>query len=239
MSKSSTRRKHPRISANALAQYMVSSDITRHRIIREAREPEEVRTTYYRDARNSVCAFLADPIRNPKHLATAEQNFKQRAGDPLLSCRQHEVAAQSVEVVHAIHGMRNELGKYQFIKAPWGKSFIMPMRGVDVSVRLDLLVHGVHRGIDQIGAAVLKMTKDDANSPLTLQRREDAGAYAAALVWLYVSQHLETDRTPSNKLCMSIDVRHGKAFVAPRRNSMRIRNLKAACQNIAALWDQV
>ena len=71
------------------------------------------------------------------------------------------------------------------------------------------------------------------------ERREDAGTYAAALVWLYVSQKLATDHTPNNNLCMSIEVRYAKAFIAPRKNSQRMSNLEAACKGIAALWGEI
>lgn len=231
------RRKNPRMSVNSLAEYMVSPESTRHNIIKRSREPEEVRTTRYRNARRAVCAYLVDPMRSASHIATAVTAFNQQAADPALSSWQHNVAEQSTEIVHAVQGMSNEVGRYNFVKAS-GRSHIMLICGVEVSVRLDLLVHDNSKGKDQIGAAVLKMNKD-ATTPVTLQRRKDAGGYAAALIWLYVSQHLHTNRIPVNRLCMSIDVRHGKAFIAPPRNSRRIKDIEAACTAIAALWDVV
>lgn len=38
-------------------------------------------------------------------------------------------------------------------------------------------------------ALVLRMTKDGAANPAADQRREDAGKYARALEWLFVSQN--------------------------------------------------
>ena len=215
----------------------MSPESTRHNIIRQSREPKNVRTTRYQKVRYSVCDYLADPIRNISHIAKAERDFNRMADDPDSTCWQHNVAEQSIEILHAVQGMNNELNRYNFVNAPAG-SRIMTISGVKVSVRLDLLVHGASRGEDQIGAAILKMNKD-ATTPLTMQRRRDAGAYAAALIWLYVSQKLQTDRVPSNRLCMSIDVRHGKAFIAPPQNSRRIKDIEAACLGIAALWDVV
>ena len=218
---------------------MVSTEAAKLKIIENAKYPEESVVLRYRRARRIVCDYLVDPLKSATHITNAEAYFRQRVNDLKLTCWQHNDAEQSIEIVHAIQGMRNELARYDFVRTPCNASRILPLAGVSVSVRLDLLVHRYSKGKDQIGAAVLKMNKYGPTTRHSAERREDAGTYAAALVWLYVSRKLQTERTPNNKLCMSIDVRYGKAFIAPRQNSQRISNLEAACKGIAALWDEV
>ena len=104
-------RKHPRISVNDLALYMVSSETARMTIIRRAKERPTYIATRYKDARNTICSFLADPIRNLSHLVTAEQMLDQRSKDASESCLRQDDARQSIKVLHAIQGIAEHLGQ--------------------------------------------------------------------------------------------------------------------------------
>lgn len=107
------------------------------------------------------------------------------------------------------------------------------LSGVEVSVYADMLVYSK----DQIGAALLRMTQDDASTDAAIEKRKQMGLYVATMVRLHVDQNIATDRKPANKLCMSIDVQHGEVFIAPNSNTRRMNDLTAACQMIAALWE--
>src|SRR5690242_17847056 len=75
-------RAQPRISANDLALYMVSSDTARMSIARRAKRPTIPPIIRYRDARTPICTYLADPVRSLQPLVTAEQTLQQRIDDP-------------------------------------------------------------------------------------------------------------------------------------------------------------
>ena len=99
-------------------------------------------------------------------------------------------------------------------------------------MRADLWVHGNRRGTDQIDGALLRMTQDDG------ARRDDMGRYGATLMRVHLDQNNPTDREPTNRLCMAIDVRHGQIFSAPNANARRMNDMEAACRVIHALWGQ-
>lgn len=107
------------------------------------------------------------------------------------------------------------------------------LSGVEISVRADLWVYGEHRGEDQIGAAIFRMTQDTGG------RRDDMGKYVATLLRMHLDQNNPTDRSPTNRLCMAVDVRHGEVITAPASNARRINDLEAACRVIHALWGRV
>ena len=199
MSESS--RKSPRISANNLARYMVVSETAKlSSIIRRARDPKAYITSRYGDARNAITGFLADRRRSLSRLATAEQAMNQRLADPSTRAKKKEDASLSIEVLHAIQGMQNQLAGYDFQPAP-ARQDKLHIAGVDISVKADLLVHGRSGKADHLGAALLRMTKDDATTDMAQDRRKRMGQYSAMLVYLHVMQNLDIgERTPKHTL---------------------------------------
>ncbi len=232
-------REHPRISANELAQFMVSSDTARIGIVKRSKFPQTVPIIRYRDARRALRAFLADQNRSLNHLVVAEDALRQRSDDPATSAMMKDDAERSIEVLHAIQGMGNQLGPLDFHPAPTNQNNLQ-LGGVEVSVQTDLLVHGSNnRSGDLIGAAILRMTADDAATDAARERRQSMGFYVATLARLHLDQNIATDRTPINRLCMSIDVQHGEVFPAPNSNARRMSDMENACRTIAALWPTI
>ena len=227
--------KAPRISVNDLALYMVSSDTARMGIIKRAKHPQTTIIIRYKDARPAICAFLSDISRNVNPLISAESMLSQRALDPSQSSLMKDDATHSIEVLHAIQSMANKLKAFDFQQSPAKQSKVV-LAGVEVSVYADLLVHGVTKGKEQIGAAVLRMTQDDAETESAKAKRKEMGLCVATLARLHVDQNITTNREPSNKLCMSIDVQHGEVFQAPESNTQRLKNIENACRFIALAW---
>lgn len=164
--------------------------------------------------------------------------LQQRIDDPATGPLARDDAQHSIEVLHAIQGMANQLSAYAFVGAAAQQE---PLRisGVTVSVRADLMVHGASRGVEQIGAAVLRMTMDDAATDAAIERRRSMGLYVATLARMHLDANNPSDRMPVNRLCMSIDVQHGEVFVAPNANARRTNDLESACRMIAAVWTSV
>ncbi len=234
----SRERERPRISTNDLALYMVSSETTKTTIIRRSKYPQTPAIIRYRDVRASINSFLTDPLRDIKHIVAAEEMFTQRVADTSLSAFVREDAQASIEVLHALQRLSNQLSPFEFINAPRDQQPLI-IEGVEVSVRADLLVHGQYRGDEQVGAAILRMTQDDAASNTARERRRNIGCYVATLAKLHVEQNLAGDRTPKDRLCMSIDVQHGEVFQNPQSSTRRASDLRSACRFIAALWPTI
>lgn len=228
----------PRISANDLALFMVSSTTTQLSIVKRAKYPSVPPLIRYKDARVALVAHLTDPVRNLNPLIAAEQMLQQRAADATESSLRQDDAMKSIEVLRAVQGMRNQLATFDFRPAP-SRQAKLQIAGVEVSIYADMLVYGVQRGVDQIGAALLRMTQDDASTAAAIDRRKQMGLYVATLVRLHVDQNIQSARSAANRLCMSIDIQHGEVFTAPSANTRRMNDLTAACQMIAALWPSI
>ncbi|WP_107342007.1 hypothetical protein [Agrobacterium pusense] len=228
-------RVNPRISANDLALYMVSSDTARMGILRRAKNPQTAPIIRYKDARAAICAYLSDPVRNLRSLTAAETMLQQRHVDPSTSPLLREDASLSIQVLHATQQMQNQLGAYDFHPAPRDQEKLN-IAGVEVSVRADLLVHGSSRTAEQIGSAMLRMTMDDADNDAARERRRNMGLYVATLARLHTEQNISSNREPANRLCLSIDIQHGEVFVAPNANSRRVNDIENVCRMITAIW---
>ena len=211
---------------------MVSTDTARMGIIRRAREPQPHTITRYGDVRNIICAYLADPSRKLDHLVRGEQMFSHRMSDSAEGVMRKEDARLSMEVLHAIQGMANQIAQYEFVLPP-RKQPKLTISGVTVSVRADLYVHGRSRNQDQIGTAILRMTKSDGQ-----EKRRQMGLYVATLAKLHMD-NIPTNRIAARRLCMSIDVQQGEVFLAPTAYARRVRDLENACLAISALWNRV
>lgn len=213
---------------------MVSTDTARLGIVHRAKYPQRPPLIRYKDARAAVTAHLASPIRSQGPLNAARVLMQQKVDDMALSALIRDDAAHSLEVLDAIVRMANQLGAYDFQLASQQQPKLL-IRGVEVSVRADVWVHGTSRGQEQIGAAILRLTDAPANEA-AIERRRNTGLYVATLARMHVDANVDTNRSPANRLCMSIDVQHGEVFVAPNANARRVSDLEAACAFIAALW---
>ena len=230
-------RSAPRISANELALYMVSSDTARFGIVRRAKAPSKPPIIRYRYARPPICTFLTDPNRRLDPLVAAGEAMRQRADDTSQSSLAQDDARQTIEVLHAIQRMGNTLSTYDFMPAPADQAKLQ-LGGVEVSVRADMLVHGSTRRQELYGAAILRMTQDDTTTDAARDQRREMGIYVATLARMHAEQNLPSNRTVANRLCMSIDVQHGEVFHAPDAIVRRTNDLESACRMIAAIWDQ-
>src|SRR5712671_2968364 len=211
MARPPVERATPQISVNDLALYLLSSETAKVGIIRRAKHPQPPPIIRYKDARGPICAYLTDPNLRLNPLTDAEAMFRQRAQDRAVSVLRQDDARQSIEVLHAIQRMRNQLAGFDFVPAPVRQPSLT-LAGVKISVRADLLVHGSTKREEQIGAAVLRMTQDDAETEGARSRRRDMGLYVATLARLHMDRNLPTNRVVANRLCMSIDVQHGECF---------------------------
>jgi len=155
-----------------------------------------------------------------------------------MSSLRKDDALKSIDVLHAIQTMANEVAQYQFVSAPRKQQKLI-IQGVEVSVYADCLVHGSKAGVEEIGCAILRMTQDDAATDAAKAKRKNMGLYVATLLRLHVDNSLKGNKKPMNRLCMSIDVQHGEVFVAPNSNAQRVKDINGACQFIAALWPTV
>lgn len=207
-------------------------------ILRRAKYPQSAPIIRYRSAREAICKYLADNRRDLNHLLAAEAVLQRMSDDAAQSVFWQEDARLSIEVLHAVQRMANQLNQYHFLDAPRSQPKLM-IGNIEISVWADLLVAGTVRGKQVAGAAILRMTQDDAATDAGRRRRREMGAIVASLAKLHVEENLRTNQRIANQMCMSIDIQHGEVFAAPASNSRRMSDIKNAAKFISAIWPTV
>lgn len=229
MARSSRTVQSPRISANELARYMVSTDPVRLTILTRSKFPRDYITTRYNDVRRPLVQFLTDAARDPAPLAVAKAKMARRAASSADRPNRRNDALKSIEVLEAATRMADALAPYTFQPAPVRQAKLS-LSGVAISVRADLLVFDKRRSADRVGAAILRMSMAERSEPQVM------GEYVATLLRMHVEANLQLNRIPTPRLCMSIDVRTGDVIAAPRSDRTRIRRMESACAFISSIW---
>lgn len=119
---------------------------------------------------------------------------------------------------------RLDLSAYSF--APGRKEAHVPLGGVTVSVRPELLITG-----DAPGAFKIYLGK---SSPLTENEgaRVGSGTYAATVLHMWA----EAEFGAKHGQCIVLDVFAGEFFTAPARTLRRRQEVLANCREIAIMW---
>jgi hypothetical protein len=226
------------MSANDLALYMESSETTKLSIIRRNKYPSALLVSSYQEAKKWIVKYLCDSGRDRQILVDATESFEQQARDPQTSEMRRDDANRSLRVLKAFWDSQNKLGlgKLSFTALP-GKQLPLNISGVRVSITLDALSHAVARGEDLVGGVILRLTQveDTENAKA---KREAMGHHAATLAYMQMMDKKPTQKEPTAKLCLAIDVQNGKACEA-KAGSRRISDLESACRMIASIWPSV
>ena len=212
----------PRISVSKLGEYMGASPSRRRAIIRDQREPREVKILHCRQARTSVASFLFDPDHDPKILNRAID--AERRQTPATKWQKQEIAS-NIEALQC--GLDLSLAAFSGARAerPPADRGAISLGGVKVVVRPDLLLRD--RDGRLVGAAKLYFVK---RIPLS----KESGAFVATALrrLMELAYHAE----PRPELCLFVDVFAKKVHAAPHAFKKRMKDLHDACEEIAGRW---
>jgi hypothetical protein len=231
-------RKHPQISANDLALYMVSSATAQLSIIRRHKYPSKHVVVRYQDVKRKLINFLASDSRDKTKIAEGIDYFDQIEKDPAMPVSKVEDARASKAVLESFLGSYNslDLGKLTFLESPKGVGPLM-LAGVRVTTNLDLLVRVPVKGTVHGGGAILRLSQVE-DGDAAKDRRERMGDYVATLAYLQVDDKKFDGLATLPRACLSIDVQHQQKFEA-KAGSRRITDLTSACKMIATVWPTV
>lgn len=223
----------PRISVNQLAEYILASPTRRQTIIRNARYAPTFLVIRYKDAKQAISNYLSDDTRSPAPLAAAEQaqiNLSKGSGTAFF-LNDAALSAEAIKNFRIMMGP-NVLKGLTFVKNT-SKLPKLAIKGVDVSVNLDLVVHNNAKGL--VGGAMIQTSKAVAAKGW----REDHAKAVTSLIWKLANEHLCHLGKVDRKLCLSIDVFAQKTASAPPNYIRTLANIEASCAEIAMFWPHV
>lgn len=225
----------PRISANQLAQFVVSDPAKQETIVRNARKAITVRVANYQPARSAIpkCHSSAGIdhgkiIEHANRMETTafEDSFEQQC-NALSAAALRRVASIASQI--DCSGVR--------VHTPQRGFDHLVIEGVRVSIQPEIVVSFAHRGATKFGGVLFNFSKTPASSLENGNGRYTAGDYAAALVFMMLGVHFGAQGGPRNGNCFAVDVYRDSIFPAPASYKTMLKNIEAACRNIARQWD--
>ena len=218
----------PRISINKLAEYLGASPARRQTIVRDQKNPSAIKSPYYNDAENAIRSFFA---KNKDYavLEEAMSELGQRAPQTVL---RDQMASKCLDALAAFADTGlDPLNGYTVAVLPRSQPKLL-YRNVAVSVRPEVLLKRDNGDATVVGVLKLYFSKGD---PLS----DEGGKYVAAACLEHLTQHLSDGGQPDHKAVFVLDVLAKKFFQAPRATKKRLRDIEAACGEIAAVWSAV
>lgn len=219
-------REAPRISINKLGEYMTATPGRRRGIVRDQRRPKGFLVPRYNEAQNAIIRSLTAEDRDPGALLDEIQRLRSK---PAASAWEEQRNASCAEALAAFLEIWDEVPtNARYERAPQQPP-VLRYGDVAVSVRPELISHGVTRRETWVGALKLYFSK---TNPLT----PDAGAFIATGLADFAEQYLALSGKALPSRCLVIDVFARRIFTPPRSRRRRQAELLAACEEIARAW---
>ena len=220
-----------RISANKLAELLVTPSATRRRrIIHDQKHPADSIVARYRLAYPAVTEFLVND-HDASVLDGAVVRLRADDSGTDWAVEDRQLTADALD--HFIQ-LANDLPKDAKYAAGPSDAAKLMIDGVAVSVRPDLILTSVRRGKRYSGALKLHFTKNEESA---LGRK--GAEFVTVLMYEWLRQFGPANATPLHAHCLSVDVFRRATVSAPRAITRRWDEISAGCQEIAARWPQL
>ena len=226
-------RKNPTISVNKLGEYIVGRAALHRTLLRNRKYPDSDFTLglFHRESRGAIRDYLADGALDATSVESAlralEQQSPTKTGTARRICSNIKRLTGFLEMLDDIDlkGAETEVGP---------NSGSMKIGNVEVSVRPEVILRGKGtKGRRLVGALKLQMS---GSSPFNAE----AAGYVSAAVQEFCRRTLVTgDEVVYAPYCQVIDVGNRRIHPGVKSTAQRMRDIEAACLNIAALWPSI
>lgn len=231
----------PRFPVLSLGEYMLADDGPRETMRRNMKYERISPTILYSKLQRGVASFLASPIRDRKILerCRAELQSDQDTAKTLTAAENAKYALRSLE---AFERSLNALPIGGLELALPSRYDPLNIEGVKVSVQPTVLVSVARaRGKSLRGAAIIDTAKGiEPKTEEGFRRATGAMGYSAFLLHeLVASQIVDDDVRSSPEHCMVFHAHRPELVVSDKNYKRDLRNVEAACRDIAARWANI
>jgi hypothetical protein len=219
-------RDEPSFSLNGLMRYLHTKPAGRARITGDQKRPSDIAASYYDPAAAAIRRFVVKGMKDEAILT--------RAAARLAAVSEFdESRVNALANIEALDAFRASYRKLDFrgLTPSRGKDAKAWLRigGVRVNVRPEIALGGIVRGEPRAGALTLYFSK---GHPLPRTSAE----YGAALVKRYCEERLAGGAKVRPEDCSIFEVRTGEIYHAPSSAVRRMKEIEAACEEIALRW---
>jgi len=221
------------MTAVALAEFLILKADPQATVLHNSRYSQTNIRAAYAQARAGFRAYNTDPLRRVAGLNKVKENLLRKAADVDLKPRQRTILQNSVELIDLFQIRENALG-LRALPLTKARTFApLMIAGVELSVQPDFMVEPVTKAPDP-DACRLDATKQQRGD-----HRREMGRYLVAMLEVLLAAQPEMRARLDRDLIFVSDIRLGERIGAGGDHTSRIRDIEAACQQVAALWDGV
>lgn len=219
----------PKISLNKLGEYLQANPGRRRKIVFDAKNPTGFIVGRYRDAKIAIKDYFISKFdANIIHKSIDDHELKSIETD-----FQEQDKNLSIELLRAVLDMTPpDLSEYTIISYK-GENPKLNISDVNVSVYPDLIIRGVYKGKDVVGAIKIQTSKTNSLG-------EEGAKTVTTLLREFVEKNIaKEDEKVELSLCISYDIFAQFSCGAPKAFKRRMKQVESACEEIALWWEKV
>lgn len=234
-------RRDPRMSATALAEYLILRPDGQETILHDSRFSRPPMVTANGDALKALTAYNCDPRRDKATLDQVKSALLRKAADADIRPRQQDEARRCIEAIEMFERNENAIGIRGLPIQPCPRLDPLTVAGVSVSIKPHFLVRG---DAGRVGAGIIRVAKAPDPTACRLdttrerrgEHRREMGRYMAAMLYMLLEAQGDALGTPDRDLCFVADVRLGERLDVAPDHTLRVRAVRGACAQIARHW---
>jgi hypothetical protein len=214
-------RRDPRISINKLGEYLTATPSRRRKIIRDQRFPPPFQVARYADAERAIVQYVRSDGDDRVLVAALDQLTGRQPNTP-WERNQIDLCQEAIVAFLEIDDL--DVSSFELIEPCGPPTLTFANVSVSVLPNLDLASSKARRG-----ALKLYFAK---THPL-----DDAAAeYICAVTHRHAEERNGGAGTADHRSVFVVDVFARRVFDCPKATTRRLRDVEAACEEIAAGW---
>jgi hypothetical protein len=220
----------PRISVNKLAEFIDAKAARQRQILRDQKFPSDFKGMYYKEATEAISTCIASNLENTSIIERTISLLEQQNPDKIGTQRRLQANIDALETFEAmlddvdLKGAEPILGDH----APPR----LTIQNVEVSIRPEIVLKGTGKGKQPLVGAI------KLHFPRTFPLSDSAG-YVSVLLQEFAKAHLANNGEASGTLCPVFDVGAQTIHPGVKSTIARMKDIRAACRNIVALWPTI
>lgn len=242
-------RREPRISASALAEFIITPPDRQDDILHDARFMRAPSVAPYGDALRAIRSYCSDPLRQAKHLADAFDALTTKSQSVSFKPSIRDEAARCSEAIALFQNAENSFSLGKLPTLDLVRMEPVSISGVTISAQPDVLVGLSYppKGGEKIGGVFFRPQKRPDPSGCKTEEtknkrqefRREMGRYMLVIYRLTLIESGIPEDNIDTKWLVFADIRMGERVDFPSDRISREKRIKAACGQISRLWETV
>lgn len=241
--------KSPRITSVGLAEYIIAKPGQQDTILHDHRFQSNFVAPRYNPAVNAIKAYCADADRNEEILHRELRQLRETAERQQVAPMKKEDAQLNIEAIERFIEGGNVWGAGGIPLFASPRFRPLSISGVEVSVQPSLIVGFNLPPAEKESVGFVFVRPQKGNDPASVKTdskkaeyvdsRRNVARFQMALGWMLLFGEGLDERQIDKKRSAVWDFRLGEAVQFPSDRVSRVKQIEAACGQIARLWSTI